>query len=383
MGPIFERAFTVQIWLGPDVQGHAQHAFDLCTEIDDYYGRGVVSSDDEHMSWYEAPPPPASDNPILDPTRWVHLESLSRCSWFERLWVVQEAGVARTAHVSWGNTGIKFSHLIEAFIYMRGVGTTKQWRGRHGFLNGMHLVETHQQLAALPGDSIWYNASLRESTKQYESIKTDTVGGARLLHTRGIVFDIVDGVSVVFEKTKPWISQHPVEAGLSLMQWPNNPEALDALSLVMVIGLQNQFETSRAAEEHLDEHRARFVAHCLAEKTLAQDIKDSLVETYQLHPGTRKQGDGVEHYQELLYTSCSYRRLFMASKNDLLGLGPSAMQQADLCCILFGSDVPFVIRRSSSQYKLVGECYIHGVMRGEIVEEMLKGQRVFEDIVLS
>lgn len=116
MGPIFERTSTVQIWLGADVQGHA---FDLCMEIDEYYGRGVIRSDDEHMSWYEAPPPPpASDNPILDPTRWVHLESLSRCSWFERLWVIQEAGVARTAHVSWGNTDIKFSHLIEAFIYM-------------------------------------------------------------------------------------------------------------------------------------------------------------------------------------------------------------------------------------------------------------------------
>lgn len=116
MGATFTRASSVQIWLGPDIDGHAQPAFDLCMEIDEYYSSG--SRSDVEPIRFEFPPPPASDNPFLDPTRWVHLQSLSRCSWFERLWVIQEAGVARTAYVSWGSTGINFSHLIAAFIIL-------------------------------------------------------------------------------------------------------------------------------------------------------------------------------------------------------------------------------------------------------------------------
>lgn len=43
------------------------------------------------------------------------------------------------------------------------------------------------------------------------------------------------------------------------------------------------------------------------------------------------------------------------------------MQAGDLCRILFGARLPYILRRVRNGYLLVGESYIHGIMQGEIV----------------
>jgi hypothetical protein len=82
------------------------------------------------------------------------------------------------------------------------------------------------------------------------------------------------------------------------------------------------------------------------------------------------------------------RRYFSLSTGHL-GLGPLDVRTGDLVCTMVDGDVPFVIRqtggegsewfqeRSETQYQLVGECYIHGIMDGEFwqskpkVEELI------------
>jgi hypothetical protein len=71
------------------------------------------------------------------------------------------------------------------------------------------------------------------------------------------------------------------------------------------------------------------------------------------------------------------RRYFSISTGHL-GLGPLDVRNGDLVCTIIDGDVPFVIRqtapgdfgwsreRSKTHYKLVGECYIHGIMDGEL-----------------
>ena len=60
---------------------------------------------------------------------------------------------------------------------------------------------------------------------------------------------------------------------------------------------------------------------------------------------------------------CCNRRVFRTSKG-YLGVGPGALQQGDVVSIL-PYRLPFVLRPTSTYYRLVGECYVDGIMREE------------------
>jgi hypothetical protein len=61
------------------------------------------------------------------------------------------------------------------------------------------------------------------------------------------------------------------------------------------------------------------------------------------------------------------RRNFVSSKG-YLGVGPHRLEEGDLICVFFGAEVPFILRKlSSGGYHLVGECYVHGIMDGEVL----------------
>ncbi|KAF2491138.1 hypothetical protein BU16DRAFT_566051 [Lophium mytilinum] len=87
---------------------------------------------------------------------------------------------------------------------------------------------------------------------------------------------------------------------------------------------------------------------------------------------------------------CHRRRLFI-TEEGYMGLGPEALEVGDRVAILLGGETPFVLRTAfqdyeyhgaSSQYQLVGECYVRDMMSGEIIEVWKSGQLVSEDIVL-
>ena len=59
------------------------------------------------------------------------------------------------------------------------------------------------------------------------------------------------------------------------------------------------------------------------------------------------------------------RRLFITS-SDTLGLGPAGMMSGDTVAILFGGNVPYILRPSEDgRWNFVGECYLDGYMEGE------------------
>jgi hypothetical protein len=35
--------------------------------------------------------------------------------------------------------------------------------------------------------------------------------------------------------------------------------------------------------------------------------------------------------------------------------------------ILFGADVPFVLRQDGEQWAFLGDCYVHGIMQGGLI----------------
>ncbi|KAI3317237.1 heterokaryon incompatibility protein-domain-containing protein [Xylariaceae sp. AK1471] len=72
-------------------------------------------------------------------------------------------------------------------------------------------------------------------------------------------------------------------------------------------------------------------------------------------------------FHEVFVRACADRRFFV-TRDGLMGIGPKAMKKEDGIVVLFGGKVPFVVRRKGSQYCLIGECYVTGIMKGETVE---------------
>ncbi|KAJ4325090.1 hypothetical protein N0V84_003633 [Fusarium piperis] len=59
-------------------------------------------------------------------------------------------------------------------------------------------------------------------------------------------------------------------------------------------------------------------------------------------------------------------RCFAGTDMGLIGYVPMRAKKGDLVVILYGADVPFVVRREAGgRYSLVGECYMHGIMYGD------------------
>lgn len=73
-----------------------------------------------------------------------------------------------------------------------------------------------------------------------------------------------------------------------------------------------------------------------------------------------------------LYYGCvasiilSYR--FFVTQAGLVGLAPMSTQAGDTICVLNSGPMPFVVRASTEKqgmFRLVGGCYVHGLMKGE------------------
>ena len=77
----------------------------------------------------------------------------------------------------------------------------------------------------------------------------------------------------------------------------------------------------------------------------------------------------------------SSNRAFARTRKGYYVLGPKVMEAGDVVCVLFGGKMPFCLRPwgRPGQYLLVGECYVHGLMKGEAELLHLGGyERVFE-----
>jgi hypothetical protein len=66
---------------------------------------------------------------------------------------------------------------------------------------------------------------------------------------------------------------------------------------------------------------------------------------------------------------CNAGRKLFTTSQKWLGLGPGCLEQDDEIWLLKNAAVPFILRpHGESQYTLVGEAYVHGIMHGELVD---------------
>ncbi|KAL7755647.1 hypothetical protein ACKLNR_014174 [Fusarium oxysporum f. sp. zingiberi] len=64
----------------------------------------------------------------------------------------------------------------------------------------------------------------------------------------------------------------------------------------------------------------------------------------------------------------SYR--VFVTESSMFGTGPVDMKVGDLLCVLFGAEVPFLLRPLGDGYMVVGECYVYDLMHGEVLDQL-------------
>jgi hypothetical protein len=86
-----------------------------------------------------------------------------------------------------------------------------------------------------------------------------------------------------------------------------------------------------------------------------------------------KRGQGYvprELYVTLQHTL--QNRCFFATKGGLIGLGPCRTQPNDILAVIFGANMPLILRKDGDYHQLLGEAYVRGKMNGECLNEELE-----------
>jgi hypothetical protein len=102
------------------------------------------------------------------------------------------------------------------------------------------------------------------------------------------------------------------------------------------------------------------------------------VVTALIHPRTLKERDEAETFR--LWANSFFRQMRSCStQRGYLAQVPRSAMTEDVICIISGAAVPFTVRPSDKGYSLIGQCYLHGYMEGEVLHDL---DIVRQDIVL-
>jgi hypothetical protein len=217
------------------------------------------------------------------------------------------------------------------------------------------------------GYDFWYNASAAAEGHPLIILGTNN------LLVRGAVVDTINMTyqfpNWYFEEVAPepldishrktleiiWKDIHEDYTHCAYNSW----EISNAFSLSICAGLS----TYKCAEENLVQHEEDFAAYWNWKRSVSPVVEECSAPSNDLP----KRG-AQERFVLDMERVCDGRS-FLFTEKGYYGLGPSIAKRGDLCCVLFGAKVPFLLRRfgEANHYKLIGECYIHGIMRGEAV----------------
>lgn len=196
--------------------------------------------------------------------------------------------------------------------------------------------------------------------------KSDVRFNKDALILTGIVFD---NIVSEFPFGNHMGSEDDVSTDYILQAWDMNnkhhihhgaDEAMDSFALALTAGLGSDL---RKASEDMMGFRANFTAY------LQPLLKKSGREPQVFHYLTS--GPNLESsfkYETRMKRQGQNRSLFF-TKGGYVGLGPSC-QQGDVVCLLFGGEVPFILRPKGGCYQLVGDAYIHEIMEGESMQQL-------------
>jgi hypothetical protein len=216
-----------------------------------------------------------------------------------------------------------------------------------------------------------------------ETASWDVIAAQKVLRAQGIIFAVVD------EHTR--VAEYSGESGQltsSAHSWP--------IHAIMSFNSRSEYSVSDRLSELAQTLASRLQSGYLIQgKRLTKFLADfaafrlHLIKQSSCQGGRLESGIAPEGLTALQATGengnvddflrevgcISLGRKFFSTRCGMLGLGPRILRGGDLCCVLFGAPVPFILRPHGSQYRLVGEAYIHGAMFGEVIVDWMLSQK--------
>jgi hypothetical protein len=90
----------------------------------------------------------------------------------------------------------------------------------------------------------------------------------------------------------------------------------------------------------------------------------------------------LEYYAWAVQSSMN--RVLIETADERIGWAPREAEEGDCIFVFLGATVPFVLRPVGlGRYKLVGACYVHGIMDGETIISLNSGEYKLENITLT
>jgi hypothetical protein len=132
MGSVYENAEEVLVWLGKDSEGIAEDCFNLIRETTGYLDHQL----EIYGGMMEIPTITLASPISFDKSRWANVRKLRNMPWFSRLWVVQEAGLAKRCRLLWGDNHCSLATLDELcyLLICRPDLFNLVWQGSEGLV---------------------------------------------------------------------------------------------------------------------------------------------------------------------------------------------------------------------------------------------------------
>lgn len=91
----------------------------------------------------------------------------------------------------------------------------------------------------------------------------------------------------------------------------------------------------------------------------------------------RKRGVGIHTWQDDIEGFLGSRKVAQ-TQGGYYGLCPKVVEKGDMVVVLFGGVTPFVLRPVGNSYVFLGQCYVHGLMQGQALGMLERGEVVEE-----
>jgi hypothetical protein len=264
-------------------------------------------------------------------------------------------------------------------------------------LRVLSAVQHNEDSLLAKGNTSWISTwnrdivvtSLGVSREWYYDVSYDTSAGmapkwelekpTKTLKVNGFIVDsIVDIISTQEDDEDGELVSKPIDQVITETFTLPCRASLPALDNLLEIGHTITVGYSNDKPEHFFRAFAAFRLHLIKEA-----YNQGRYIPIDLSPESNSQmretaaGEDIDGIYWSVSRFCTGRKVF-STKTGRLGLGPSVLKEGDICCVLFGAPVPFILRRVNSSFKIVGEAYIHGIMKGEAVVDWILGEQYQE-----
>jgi hypothetical protein len=191
-----------------------------------------------------------------------------------------------------------------------------------------------------------------------------------VIRIEGIVFDLVDTETEIdiwawFHSQERVMKSHPMlEYWKSQKSLPTayitREASMEAYAMTFTAGINIDGQKSI---ENREDFMSDFSAYIIQ---LWEVSKDEMSQ----YPGRKNNVFSKQfiRYEIQAKITC-WNRSFFTTKKGYMGIGPNVLEIGDIVCVLFGGDVPYILRPKDGYYQLVGDAYVHGIMEGEAIEQ--------------